>query len=183
MRPERQIYLVGFMGSGKSTVGPPLALALGRPFHDLDRLVEAAGGNRITKIFERLGESGFRRLETERLRRIAAAEPSVIAVGGGAFHQEANRRLMKRTGVTVWLQVSLETARERALGDRDRPLARDPAAFRRLFEERLRIYGEADLHVPAEGKTPDQVRDDVIEALVRADIKPATSLRNDPPAT
>lgn len=162
---NRQIYLIGFMGSGKSTVGPLLAEALGRPFIDLDTEVEVTTGRKIAQIFEQEGEASFRRLESDCLRRIAAGPASVVALGGGAYQEPVNRRTISASGLTVWLRVSFETARERALGDRLRPLAQDPAHFEELFKKRQEIYREAEIQIGTDDLDPASVRDRILHQL------------------
>ncbi len=145
------IYLVGFMCSGKTTVGRLLAERLGWHFIDLDEDIEAEQGASIASIFEDRGEEAFRALETDALRRrlrlVRGGRPVVMALGGGTFTRPENIELLEENGVTVWLDCSLETARRR-LGDTDdRPLARDPEGFARLFEERRGIYAQANYRI------------------------------------
>jgi shikimate kinase len=143
------IYLVGFMGSGKSTVGRLLADRLGWEFIDLDREIEAEQGTPIADMFDRHGEEHFRRIETEairkRVRRVRTGRPAVMALGGGAFMREANYEMLEENGVTVWLDCPLEVARRRV--DATRPLARDPERFAELYETRRAAYARADFRV------------------------------------
>jgi shikimate kinase len=145
------IYLVGFMGSGKSTVGRMLADRIGWRFVDLDEDIEIASKTNISNLFEKLGEEEFRRLESEairqRVRKVQAGNPMVIALGGGAFTRPENIDLLINNGVTIWLDVPLAIARKRVEHATHRPLARDPARFDRLFEERRSSYAQADHHV------------------------------------
>lgn len=163
MSPGRpaQIYLVGFMGSGKSTVGPLLARALGRPFIDLDAVIQASTGRTIPEIFSQEGEVGFREIETRCLEQVAGGPPAVVALGGGAYQGAVNRSITAATGTTIWLQVSLATVKARVLGDPDRPLAGDPQRLEELFERRLDAYRQADLQVWAEGRTPEEVVEEI----------------------
>ena len=146
------LYLVGFMGSGKTTIGSALADELGWSFFDLDEDIEAAAGARIADIFEREGEPRFRRLEHEALeRRVHTAkhgQPMVVALGGGTFAQEPNLELVRDYGVTVWLDAPLELVRERVAPQTHRPLARDPEKFAALFAARQPVYARADYRVP-----------------------------------
>jgi shikimate kinase len=158
------IYLVGFMGSGKSTVGALLAEELGLPFVDLDNLIEREAGVSIAEIFRDSGEGSFRRLETEILARQSALPPSVTALGGGAFSSLRNREIVQCTGLSVWLKVDLETARERCL-DTERPLAQDPEMFTRLFQNRQAYYRKADLHVETTRRTPRDIASEIIQEL------------------
>lgn len=145
------IYLVGFMGSGKSTVGCALAERLGWPFADLDDDIEALAGCTIPEIFDQAGEEEFRRLETEalaaRVDSIRRGHPLVLALGGGAFTVARNVEMVAEHGVSIWLDAPLELARERIAGTEHRPLARDPEAFERRYEARRAAYARAAFRV------------------------------------
>ena len=138
----RHLALIGFMGAGKSTVGPEVARRLGRPFLDVDDEIERVEGP-IPELFADRGEAAFRELEADFLRRAwAAREPTVVAVGGGAV--ETPGLLGTIDPFVVHLEVDVETAWRRAQGGR-RPLARDESEFRRRFELRAPLYaGAAD---------------------------------------
>jgi shikimate kinase len=145
------LYLVGFMASGKTTVGRALAGQIGWPFVDIDTEIETREGRPIAQIFSTEGESRFRQLETEVLRshvsRIKAGCPSVIALGGGAFVQPANRELIENNGVTVWLDCPIETVRRRLGNDSTRPLAANRNGLDKLFDERRASYDHADYRI------------------------------------
>lgn len=145
------IYLVGFMGSGKTTVGQCLAEALGWGFVDIDNDIEATAGKPIPRIFDEDGEPEFRRIEAEALEaRVSQAErgrPMVIALGGGAFVQERNAKLIAPHGISVWLDCPWELVSDRVSRAENRPLARDPEAFERLFHSRRAAYSKADIQV------------------------------------
>lgn len=150
------IFLLGFMGSGKSTVGQLLAARLKCAFVDLDERIERAEGRTISEIFAADGEPAFRAIETRELRKLlgeARAAPSaVVALGGGVFAQAENRRLLQDSGgLTVFLDCPLEELQRRCHGFEHRPLARDPHAARALFEARLPFYRQAALTVDASG--------------------------------
>jgi shikimate kinase len=152
------IYLVGFMGSGKSTLGRLLAQELGWSFFDLDQEIEAAEKTPIAEIFEKRGESEFRRIETQMLQQhiswIEQGRPSVVALGGGTFAQEQNRELVNDRGVTVWLDCPLEVVARRVAPVSHRPLARDPEQFAALYGERLKSYRLADVHIAIASDDP-----------------------------
>lgn len=154
------IYLVGFMGSGKSTVGPLLAQRLGWEFVDLDAEIEGRFGIPISEIFEREGEPAFRDLEhdalREQVRLVRRGKPRVVALGGGAFVADRNRDELTTAGVSIWLDCPSEALWQRVSGEKHRPLARDRAAFERLFEQRHASYLPADFRVEAQG-TADEV--------------------------
>ena len=116
----QRIYLTGYRGTGKSTVGKQLANLLGTRCLDLDRRIEASAGKSIKTLFDEGGEELFRQWEHDCLREVASAEvetvPLVVALGGGAILREQNRQLIKQSGVCVWLQSSVETIAQRILG-------------------------------------------------------------------
>lgn len=145
------IYLVGFMGSGKSTVGRRLAGSLGWPFEDLDAVIEAREQTTISALFAEQGEAEFRRRESEALKQVIApvsrGVPLVLALGGGAFSSEVNRARLKGHGISIWLDCPLDRCRERVAKERHRPLARDPQAFANLYTERQPIYALADFRI------------------------------------
>jgi shikimate kinase len=152
MNPGSPIYLVGFMGSGKSAVGRLLAERRGWRFADTDRLVEEDAGRPIERIFEEKGETWFRDREWSVLQGLR--DPRlVVATGGGLFAAARARRFMGRHGVTVWLDARLERVRGRIPGGTGRPLwaGKDPVALRELFERRRAVYALARLRVPADG--------------------------------
>jgi len=159
---DRPIFLVGFMASGKTTVGAVLAARCGWSFHDTDHMVVERAGRSIAAIFRAQGEGRFREMEWEALRSLRGARRAVVATGGGLFLSVAPRAFMKREGTTVWLDVPLETARLRG-GDEARPLWRedDPIALRAFFERRRAAYALADVRVEASTSTPNEVADRV----------------------
>src|SRR5690242_11938960 len=138
------LYLVGFMGAGKSTVGRALAEQLGWRFSDIDDEIERQQGEKISDIFITRGEAAFREMETETIRQhvdtIRAGVPAVIALGGGAFVQPRNWELLENNGVTVWLDCPFDVVRQRLNGDDTRPLAKDSGRLARLFEDRRPLY-------------------------------------------
>lgn len=145
------IYLVGLMGAGKTTVGRTLAKRLGWRFFDCDHEIEARTGVSIPTIFEIEGEAGFRRRETQMLHELTAQSAIVMATGGGAVIAPENRRRLKETGFVVYLDVPPETLYQRTRGDRNRPLLQveDPLArLGELHAARAPFYREiADLTI------------------------------------
>jgi shikimate kinase len=148
------LYLVGFMGSGKSAVGRLLADELGWFFADIDEDIEQAEGVSIAEIFERRGEDEFRRIEQEALRKrirdVECGKPMVVALGGGAFVDPANRKLLEERGVTVWLDCPFPRICARVEGQTHRPLARDPEKFQRLYDDRRDAYNKAEHRIEAD---------------------------------
>ena len=149
------IFVAGFMGSGKSTIGRALAARLGWRFADLDDEIERGAGQGIPGIFETLGEAGFRDCEHEALREqaglAAAGTPLVLALGGGTYAFSRNRRLMRSVGPAIWLDAGPEALWERVRHEAHRPLARDHEAFVRLHAARVGSYSKADCRVDASG--------------------------------
>lgn len=167
-RKPRNIYLTGFSGTGKSTVGPTVARRLGFDFIDLDAEIERAAGRPVPEIFRADGEEAFRRLETEALRRLAARDRLVVATGGGVVLRPENRRLMAESGLVVCLEARPETIARRleALAP-TRPLLAgpDPAArIAGLKEYRQPFYATADWVVQTDLLSPEEVAAEVIRA-------------------
>lgn len=166
---SRRIFLTGFMGSGKTTVGRLLAHRLRQPFVDLDRRVETIAGLRVAEIFERGGEAGFRRLERQALEETVAAPAAVVATGGGVLSESANRRLIRDSGLCVWLDAPFATlaARVAADGPAERPLFLDAAEAEALYRRRRPLYRrQADLRVAVGAdETPAAVAARILERL------------------
>jgi shikimate kinase len=152
------IYLLGFMASGKSTVGRHLADRLGWSFFDTDHEIEAAEKSAISAIFELRGEAEFRRIESEILRQhvrwVERGRPAVIALGGGAFLAPENRELLAANGISIWLDCPFDIVQKRVRNSSHRPLARDPETFAALYAARRETYALADIRVSIEGDDP-----------------------------
>ena len=161
------IYLVGFMGSGKTTVGQLLAKRIGWKFFDLDSEIEASQNTSIPEIFETRGEAEFRRLESEairaRVRRIECGIPGVIALGGGAFVQPDIYALLTGNGVSIWLDCPFDVIQSRVARNGVRPLARDPVVFERLYKERRKYYSLADFRIEVTEDDPVRTVESVLE--------------------
>lgn len=163
--PER-IFLVGFMGSGKSTLGKLLSEKLRWEFIDLDARVEEAAGVPIRRIFESQGEGQFRRLEHETLRAVTNARGrSIVALGGGAFVSEVNRAIIRRAGVSVWLDPPFRVLARRIIGDRKRPLAETPEQIAKLYRTRLPFYHEADIRLRVGDASVGRIAREVLRIL------------------
>jgi shikimate kinase len=166
MKPADRVALVGFMGSGKSTVGRILAERLGFALVDTDSEIESRSGESIETIFRDRGEAAFRDLESEVLASLAGTSRIVIAAGGGAPARERNRDFFARSARTFYLWVSFETARERVKRGPIRPLlSRGEAAAKALYEERLPLYESAGTRVETEGRTAAEVADEIVTLL------------------
>jgi shikimate kinase len=166
---ERQqpVFLVGFMGAGKTSVGQDLARRLGWEFVDLDDRIAARAGRSIAEIFRDEGEAGFRRRETSALNELLAESPArtVVALGGGGFAQPGNRSLLRGHRV-VFLDAPAEQLFRRCSdSDIARPLRQDLNQFRQLYEQRRGAYMEAGTRVDTQDKTVAQVAAEVAARL------------------
>jgi shikimate kinase len=169
------VILIGFMGAGKSCVGRALAAALGWAFEDLDDRIEENAGRTIAEVFRESGEAEFRRLEHAALKSLAGESglhgECVIALGGGAFIQEANSKLIEAWGVpTIFLDAEVEELWNRCQGQAldagsERPLLKDREQFRALYELRRPHYLKASLRQETGGKPVAQVAAELIRAV------------------
>jgi shikimate kinase len=134
--PPKNIVLIGFMGSGKSTVGRDLHQRLGYPLVDMDQMIEQRTGKSIAAIFVDSGEDAFREMESELLEELADpdAPRRIISTGGGVIGREKNRELLRQLGCVVWLHAPLPVILERTGKNRDRPLLNAPDAAVRAAE-------------------------------------------------
>ena len=166
-RKLRRIVLTGFMGSGKTTVGPLVAARLGWRFIDVDDVIEAEAGSTIADFFVRHGEAEFRRREQETIARLASGDALVLALGGGAFEDAATRSLLLALEHTlvVHLEVRLATTLARCGGSEGtRPVLADRANLEARYQRRLPLYRLADASIEVDALTPEEVA----EAVVRA---------------
>jgi shikimate kinase len=167
----KNIYLIGFMGSGKSTVGKLLARRLKRRFCDTDEMVEAKAGRSIAEIFAEWGETYFRKLECQVIKEVAQKSGQVVALGGGAPLSEENRQIISSTGTTVYLQTAAETLFARLKEENSRPLLGRFEGHERL--ERIRsllrlrepYYKQAELIVECQNRTPEALVEKILEGL------------------
>ncbi len=167
---RRCVFLIGFSGSGKSTLGPPLARRLKRSFYDTDDLIEHHSGKNVDRSFAEDGEVVFRRLEENVISNLLTSGRSkmVIALGGGAFANERNRRRIQENGVVVYLGCSTRELYRRLAGQGERPLlrvrlrqgeTRRQARLRRikqLRQQRQAVYDMADIKVSTTGRSIGQ---------------------------
>lgn len=162
------VYLIGFMAAGKSTVGPPLAARLNWNFIDSDEVVQADTGQSIQQIFAKEGETAFRKYETSALRRLSQFDHQVIAVGGGAPALQCNWTYLSQ-GLSVYLKMAAEDLLKR-LAQTKRPLLRDLSGAQRcqrvrhLLEKRRPFYEQATLTVHATG-TPASIARSIAERI------------------
>jgi shikimate kinase len=166
----RAVFLVGFMGAGKTSVGRALASQLGWRFEDLDQRIQAREKRTIEQIFRESGEAEFRRLEQEALCELLSGlgtSPRVVALGGGAFVQPENAALLESTGLpTVFLDASPEELYRRCHQEPvERPLRRDESEFQRLYQARRPHYLKAAMRVETGGKSVEAVAAELAGAL------------------
>ena len=166
------IYLTGFMGAGKSTIGKSLARLTNRAFVDLDEQIESRQGRSIAEIFETAGEPEFREAEAAALRALPDRPRLVVALGGGAQTRSRNRAWLAAHGVTVWLDLPWEALLERVRQQEGvrRPLFLDEFRARELYEARRSIYGDSDLRI--EISSQDSV--DAVAMKIRDLLKTTT---------
>jgi len=173
--PSR-IYLTGFMGSGKSTIGPILAERLGYDFVDLDQRVEELAQKPITTVFEEDGEAAFRALEADVLKETRSRDHLVVATGGGALLNQESLRLAKSAGAVIYLRLAARALAVRLKGITNRPVMQDQngevlsesallARIEELLAERAHYYEQADFIVEADGLSPDAVVEAITGAL------------------
>ena len=165
--PYRRIVLTGFMGSGKTTVGPLVAARLGWRFIDADDVIEAEAGMPIAEIFARHGEPYFRERETAAIARMTATDDLVLALGGGAIETESLRTLLLSADGTllVHLEVQLATTLARCGGtEGTRPVLADQANLAKRYERRLPLYRTAHISIAVDELTPGEVADTIVRA-------------------
>ena len=169
MKRLNNIFLVGPMGAGKSTIGRRMALRLRLPFVDADTEIETAhAGMTIPEIFAAHGEPYFRDGEARVIARLLDNGPAVIATGGGAFMREETRGRIRARAVSIWLKADADVIMKRVRRRSDRPLLQnaDPeATVSRLLGEREPVYGTADLTILSRDVPHDKIVDECIEAL------------------
>ncbi|SNZ08430.1 shikimate kinase [Persephonella hydrogeniphila] len=159
----KNIYLVGFMGSGKSTVGKILAEKLKMRFTDIDQLIEKEEGKAIPQIFKEKGEKYFRELEKKMLEKIQEEKNLVVSTGGGLGADRENMEKMKKNGLVVWLDVSFEEILKRCEGDQNRPLLNQPVEkIKKLYDKRIPIYKLAHIHIKTDNKKPEEIAEEII---------------------
>ena len=166
-----RLFLVGFMGAGKSSVGAALADRLGYRFVDLDEEISRRFGAPIPEVFAVRGEAAFRAAESEELERLSGQDDVVVATGGGAFCGQANREIIHRGGgVSVYLALPWNELRHRLDRDHaDRPMYADPQQAQSLFAERLPHYRTAMIRIGIDGsETPGEVAERVLDSVREA---------------
>jgi shikimate kinase len=169
-RKIRRIVLTGFMGAGKSTIGPLLAHSLGWDFLDADIAIEARAGKTVAEIFAQLGEAAFRALEAEAIHEHTVRENLVLALGGGAIETEETRKLLSALddACVVFLDAPLDILVARCLAQPsavERPVLADRDGLLRRFDARLPYYRDAHLTIATAGLSPQTVVTRILDAL------------------
>lgn len=164
---KTNLYLIGMMGAGKTTVGRKLANRIGYRFLDTDLLIEQSAGKSIPEIFESEGEAAFRALETQVLSQVSTYTSLVVATGGGVVTQKMNWSYL-RHGVVIWLDVPNQILMARLSGDTHRPLLKAVDLKEKLdtlLRDRGDLYAQADIRIDYEGKSVGKTCDRIITAL------------------
>ena len=166
----KNIILIGFMGSGKTSAGISLSYRLRRTMVDTDKEIERLYHMRIPEIFERLGEEEFRKMETGYLEKLLRGSGGkIISTGGGLPMREDNRELLKKLGTVIYLRVRPETVCSRLAGDMSRPLLQGEEKeekVKRLLEMRAPVYeSAADIAIDTDEKTTDGIVDEILERI------------------
>lgn len=173
-RPERNIFLIGPMGSGKTSIGQRLADMFELEFLDCDHELEDRTGASVSLIFDVEGEEGFRERETRMLEELSAREGVLIATGGGVILRERNRELLRERGLVVYLNTPVSWQLRRLRRDKSRPLLQTPdrkEKLMRLAEERNPLYAElADIEFPARNRSLDAVAKE-LAGIIRSHLE------------
>ena len=163
----KNLFLIGPMGAGKTTIGKQLAQALGWTFVDSDKEIEARTGATIPLIFEIEGEAGFRQREAAMIDELTRTEHTVLATGGGAILRKDNRAALMSRGTVIYLHATVSQQAERTAFDTQRPLlqtADRTAKLAELMQQREPLYRScADLVIETQGKTPRVVVDTICQ--------------------
>ena len=165
----RTIVLVGLMGAGKTMIGRRVALRLNVPFFDSDHEIEIAAGMSVADIFTCHGEAAFRDAERKVIRRLLAGPVAVIATGGGAYMNEETRELIAEAAISVWLRASLSVLLARTARSARRPLLANgnpEQILSDLMTKRYPTYGEADIEIDSDNRSPEGTTEDVLQQLL-----------------
>jgi shikimate kinase len=160
-----KVYLVGFMGAGKTTLARALGARLDWRVEDVDERIETREGRAIATIFARDGEAYFRTVERAVLLDLLPLRHAVVATGGGTFVDPDNRTLINRDGLSVWLDVSLPALVDRIPSDGRRPLAADRTSFEQLYDTRRAAYRQAHVHLDASGAPVEALVEQLVHHL------------------
>lgn len=160
------VFFVGFMGAGKTSTARKLARLVGCAAIDMDTYIERRCGMKVREIFAEVGEGGFRSIETDVLRELAAGEPQLVSCGGGVVLAPENRLILKESGCVVYLKVTAQEAASRISNVASRPLFGDLENAQRVLEGRLPLYEEvADVQIETAGRGTGLIAREVFKRL------------------
>jgi shikimate kinase len=173
---KKVVYLTGFMGSGKSTIGPILANTLGWEFYDLDKVIENKAGMTIKNIFEVFGETHFRNLEQEALIDISNYSQIIVSLGGGTIANNKNIEILKKTGIIIYLKLSAATVYKRIKNKRDRPVLFSDLAenftkedllirITELIDKRKIFYEQSDFIIDTDNVSLGRTIDHIVKII------------------
>ena len=165
---KQHIYLIGFMGTGKTTISHKLQEMTGAKEVDMDAWIVEKNDMTINDMFDKFGETYFRYRETDEVREIAGTAPAIVSCGGGAVLRQENTQMMKNGGRIVLLTATPETVYERVKNSTDRPLLNghmNVEYIASMMEKRRELYaGACDISVATDGKTPSQIAEEILKA-------------------
>lgn len=164
---KTNLYLIGMMGAGKTTIGRKLANRIGYRFVDTDTLIEQSADQKVNELFASAGEAAFRQLETQVLSEVSTYTNLVVATGGGVVTQQMNWSYL-HYGIVIWLDVPTAILVSRLAGDSSRPLLKDADLSTKLTDlltEREDLYAQADIRIDYEGKSVGRTCDRIIKAI------------------
>jgi shikimate kinase len=163
---SKNIILIGLMGSGKTTIGKFLAQKLNKKFIDTDEYIETEEKISINEIFSRFGESCFRNLETDIIKKICQADNQIISTGGGIVERPKNLDILKKNGIIFYLYAPVEELYQRIKNEKNRPLLNNDApkwVLEKLLNKREEFYELCDVKIDTTGKDIDQIAGEIIE--------------------
>ncbi|MCD8199940.1 MAG: shikimate kinase [Coriobacteriaceae bacterium] len=163
---NNHILLIGFMGSGKTSVSRRMSKLTGLSLIDLDQRIEALEHRKIPEIFDDVGEAGFRRIETQVLRGLTQEGRSIVSCGGGVVLEAENRRILKELGCVIYLKVPLDEAVGRISQPETRPLLSGSRPVSEIYDERIPLYEEtADITIETSGRSVHEIATACIKVL------------------
>lgn len=168
LKIEKTIVLIGLMGVGKTSVGRKLAKLINMDFIDVDEEISKAAGCSIEDIFKKYGESAFRDVEKRVMARLLSEKTRVLATGGGAIMNSRTQSLVKKSGISVWLNADINVLIQRTKKREDRPLLKDKdhgTVLKKLLDERSPVYAKADICVDSSENGPEITANNIKNAL------------------
>ncbi|MCF0130232.1 MAG: shikimate kinase [Pseudobutyrivibrio sp.] len=167
------IYLVGFMGTGKTTVASEIQKFLPFQVVEMDSAIEALAAMSIPMIFEKSGEEGFRKTESMLLEVISKQKNQIVSTGGGIVTVENNISVMKESGTVIWLKATAKTVYDRVINCNNRPLLKDKKTvedIQNMMDNRNEMYLKAsDIEITVDDKTPKEIASEIISQLALTD--------------